>query len=196
MENTVTSSNGLSSAIAPLIRGARIAAGMTQSALADKTGCVQSAVSMFEAGKRDALSLESVVKIAKLLKIDLPQELDDSPKTPPHKTGAAAFCPNFNCPSNRAYMVGSSLFLFPTGTAGGGKHCLLCGETLSAHCPACGAEIRCAGACCPACGAARVAFPHAEFADSAAEWTLRHNAVAGELAGLAGNPPETRKTTA
>ena len=173
------SSSSLSSAVAPLIRQARIAAGLTQAALAEKTGCTQSAVSMFEAGKRDALSRESITKIAKLLKIDLPPEPESESAgagaefdinsqsfvakvaTPP------SYCPDFNCPSNLAYAVGVTVFMLPTGAAGSGKHCLLCGEALSAQ--------------CPKCGAALVAFPHESLVGSVAEWVPCHNAVVEQI---------------
>ena len=178
MDVSAGKSTGISTDIAALLRKARIAAGMTQAALAAQTGCAQSAVSMFEAGKRDALSRESVGKIAALLKVGLPPENSAAPAS---AFGFAEhspmpFCPGFNCPSNLAYMVGVSVFLLPTGAAGNGKHCVLCGEALSALCHGCGADARHGGACCAECGAALVPFPD-DFigTDSVAEWTLRHN---------------------
>ena len=167
-------SNEISSDLAPRLRRARIAAGITQAAVAAKAGCKQSAVSMYEAGKRDALSRESIVKIAAFLKVELPQDAQTAASA---AVAHLPYCPNFDCPSNRAYQVGATVFLLPTGAAGGGKHCLLCGEALCGHCHACGAAVRRGGACCAECGEALVVFPE-DFNDSVAGWTLRHNAVA------------------
>ena len=164
--------------MAPLIRQARIAAGMTQKALAEKTGCAQSAVSMFEAGKRDALAYDSIVKIAGLLKVELP---DCGENRAPETLASYAFCPGFECPSNLAYMVGATVFLLPTGAAGNGKHCVVCGEAVCGLCHGCGNRLAGTGACCPECGAALVPFPHKEFTGSANEWVRLHNEVVEKL---------------
>jgi len=170
-----------------MIRQARISAGMTQKTLAENSGCKQSAVSMFEAGKRDALAYDSIVKIAGLLKVELPKLEGERPREPVHEPAHGdlrppfSFCPGFECPSNAAYMVGATVFLLPTGAAGGGKRCLMCGEAVSALCHACGAPASRQAACCAECGAALVPFPHADFAGSAAEWVRFHNDVLEKL---------------
>jgi Predicted transcriptional regulators len=171
---------------ASILRKARVAAGITQAALAAQAGCKQSAVSMFEAGKRDALSRDSIVKIAAILRVELPAEDggaggENAAAAPapgrPECAPRLPFCPNFDCPTNFAYTSGASVFLFPTGLAGSGKHCLFCGEPLSCKCPCCGAPISRPGACCPDCGAALVEFPDG-FSTAVAEWAQRHNEAA------------------
>ena len=167
----------ISNDIASRLRKARIAAGLTQAAVAAQSGCKQSAVSMFEAGKRDALSRESIVKIAGLLNIELAQETRNDAPT---ESARLPYCPGFDCPSNHAYQVGATVFLLPTGTAGNGKHCIFCGEALSGHCHGCGATVRRGGACCQECGTALVVFPE-EFTNSVEEWILRHNEIAEKI---------------
>ena len=63
-------------AIFKQLRKARIAAGLTQAALAGQVGCTQSAVSMMEAGRPEALSRESLEKLAKVLNVTLPEAVD------------------------------------------------------------------------------------------------------------------------
>ena len=170
--------------LAPILRKARVAAGITQAALAAQAGCKQSAVSMYEAGKRDALSRDSIVKIAAILKVELPTEpaIEIIPQIIPQRAlPPKPFCPSFDCPTNIAYTVGASVFLLPSGTAGNGKRCLLCGEALSTLCPKCGTELHHRGACCPECGTALIEFPD-DFTASVAEWIQRHNANAMTIA--------------
>ena len=103
-----------------LLRKARIDAGLTQAALAAQVGCKQSAVSMMEAGRPEALSRESLEKLAKVLNVTLPEAVDAKPLSPTSGAGPAV-CPGFNCPSNLPYAVGGEVFFMPLGTAGSGR---------------------------------------------------------------------------
>ena len=163
------------------LRKARIAAGMTQAALAARVGCTQSAVSMMESGRREAISKESLEKLAGILGVKLPDNAQDSPPVSPvSAVGALIFCPNCNCPSNIPYLVGGEVFFMPRGNVGHGRHCVLCGELLSTTCPECSAPISVAGGCCGSCGAAIVNFPTGMAADTRA-WV---RARVAEIASL------------
>lgn len=154
------------------LRRARIAAGLTQSALAERAGCRQSAVSMMEAGRTTALSQETLRKIAGELGVTLPDALPAAALAPASAIATAlgaAWCPNFQCLSNLPYFIGEELFFLPLGTAGDGAHCLLCGELLERACPACGARVHHASGCCEACGRPLVAMPEG-FADAPRAW--------------------------
>ncbi|MBR1835922.1 MAG: helix-turn-helix domain-containing protein, partial [Kiritimatiellae bacterium] len=59
--------------LAALRRG-RLAAGLTQSALAQKVGCKQSALSMLEHGSATAVSRETLARIADAVGVELPPE--------------------------------------------------------------------------------------------------------------------------
>ena len=115
------------------LRDARRQAGLSQQVLAAEVGCKQSALSMFEQGRPTKLSTEAVEKIAKRLGI---------------------FCPNPQCPSNRAYQVAGRALYSPDRSAAdpvGGRFCAVCGEVLERLCPNCGAWVH-AGAVCSHCG--------------------------------------------
>ena len=147
-----------------MIRDARREAGIRQSALAREVGCNQSAISMFEVGDPTKLNDETVEKLAKKFKVTLcdyvvagkANTLNPSPIVPfssaavPH----SAYCPNPNCPSNRAYQVEGKSFLLPDLSLAdpiGGKYCAMCGEVLERTCPNCGKSVH-AGAFCSNCG--------------------------------------------
>lgn len=53
------------------LRTLREAAGLTQAELAEASGVGQSAISLIEAGKRPAPGWDTVVKLAKALKVDI-----------------------------------------------------------------------------------------------------------------------------
>ncbi|MGI5868994.1 MAG: helix-turn-helix domain-containing protein [Kiritimatiellia bacterium] len=165
------------------LRRARIAAGLTQAALAAQVGCTQSAVSMMEAGRAEALSRESLEKLAKILNVTLPGASEAKPQAfVPGVGGAgAAVCPGFNCPTNLPYAVGSDVFFMPLGTAGGGRHCVFCGELLMRRCPACDAPLSTPGGCCAACGAAIVTMPDG-YVDDPQAWIDRRLATIEALA--------------
>ena len=106
------------------LRRGRLAAGLTQSALAEKVGCKQSALSMLEGGRFSAVSRETLARIADAVGVALPEDA-----VPPATLAAAAlplgfsFCPNGDCLSNLPYFVGAELLLLPLGTAGAVKNC-------------------------------------------------------------------------
>ncbi len=160
-----------------LLRKARIDAGITQSALAAQVGCKQSAVSMMEAGRREAMAHDSLVKVASILKVELPEAIPLL--VPVLSSGAGvAVCANFNCPSNMPYAVGDDVYFMPLGTAGAGRHCILCGELLARTCSNCEASIVSPGGCCGACGAAIIDMPSG-YADDIPAWIqARLNGIA------------------
>ncbi|NLF21668.1 MAG: helix-turn-helix transcriptional regulator [Lentisphaerae bacterium] len=135
------------------LRNARRARGLTQSALAAQAGCTQSALSMMETGRMDALARPTLAKVAELLGVPL----DPEPGTAvPAATAAAsagrAFCPGCDCPSNVPLAVNGEIILWPRPQPGGGRrHCAFCGEVLAQTCRGCGAPAG-AGACCVQCG--------------------------------------------
>ncbi|MBQ9727452.1 MAG: helix-turn-helix transcriptional regulator [Kiritimatiellae bacterium] len=165
--------------LAALRRG-RLAAGLTQSALAQKVGCKQSALSMLEHGSATAVSRETLARIADAVGVELPPEpaaavLAAAAAAPP---AGFAFCPDFECPTNMPYFVGSELLLLPLGSAGAGRHCAACGELLERACRACGAPVRRGCGCCTACGAPLVAAPAAGFAPDPRAWAAERRAAA------------------
>jgi len=132
--------------------------GLTQSALALKVGCAQSAVSMFESGHPEKLSMEFVEKIAELLKITFEERaIPDAFPEAATVTTKKSYCPNTACLSNIPYVVNGELFIWPELTAINDqiKYCATCGEVLERSCPKCGSAVS-EGACCRSCGHARV----------------------------------------
>ena len=134
------------------MQAARRAAGLTQSELARKAGCQQSAISMFESGRPDILSEEKIQSIARILGVD-PAKLPAA--TPAGASPATLkFCPDAMCPSNTPYLVGRRLCHSPSlvlAPSGGAMRCRLCGELLEASCPGCG-KAASPGAFCDSCG--------------------------------------------
>ncbi len=71
---------GVGSYASQLIREARLRAGLTQSALADRAGLTQPAIARWEGG-RTAVSLDNVVRLVRLCGLDLELQIverDDS----------------------------------------------------------------------------------------------------------------------
>lgn len=148
------------------LRRARLEAGLTQAALAQQVGCKQSAVSMMEAGRREAMAHETLVKVAAVLKVDLPELSESVPCVLLH---AVSVCGNFNCPSNLPYIVGDDVYFFPLGNVGHGRHCIFCGELLMSVCAHCSAPIVNHGGCCQACGKLFVELPE-EYVEDVPGW--------------------------
>lgn len=135
------------------LRDARRLAGLSQHVLAAEVGCKQSALSMFEQGRPTKLSTEVVEKLAKKLGVDL-SAAAPSPDSPAVYAPGSGFCPNPQCPSNRAYQVAGRVLYSPDRAAAdpvGGRFCAVCGEVLERFCPNCGALVH-AGAVCSHCG--------------------------------------------
>jgi transcriptional regulator with XRE-family HTH domain len=142
-----------------ILRAARRAKGITQTALASGVGCKQSAVSMFEAGRGDALSAETVARIAEHLGVDLAVVKGGTGGKMAARR-VSKYCPVDECPSNVPYVVRGQLCFKPSlveGRAGQADHCGLCGEILEERCPneQCGAAIS-EGSFCAVCGTAYV----------------------------------------
>ena len=108
---------------------------------------------MFEQGRPTKLSTEVVEKLAKKLGVDL-SAAAPSPDSPAVYAPGSGFCPNPQCPSNRAYQVAGRVLYSPDRAAAdpvGGRFCAVCGEVLERFCPNCGASVH-AGAVCSHCG--------------------------------------------
>ncbi len=137
------------------LRDARRAKGWSQSALATEVGCKQSAISMMEGGRADALAQDKLQAIATLLSVSLDPE-------PVASSGLALpvlkICPVAECPSNMPYVAGGQLHFLPLpvrAPTNEATRCGFCGEILESACPQCKALLR-PGACCTACGSAYV----------------------------------------
>ena len=132
-----------------LLRQARRAKGISQASLAAQSGCAQSAISMMELGRHDALAKEKLMRLTELLQvtIDLAQfEPDQSQQ---------GFCPNQYCPSTHVYQAGKEIFLWPRlypVSELHGRYCRYCGEVMETNCVQCGHAAK-EGACCRHCGA-------------------------------------------
>ncbi len=137
---------------------ARRAKGLTQNALSRIIGCTQSAISMFEGGHPEKLSIDFVKKAAEILEIPLEDEHSHSA----HMTTGSSFlkkgyCPNAACLSNIPYEVNGEVILWPSsrGYSDDSRYCNVCGEVLEFSCPECGCDVS-EGAFCERCGKARV----------------------------------------
>lgn len=152
------------------LRDARRAKGLTQSALAAQAGCKQSALSMMESGRMEALARGTIEKIAGLLEVSLDPGAGAGTAAPAAPSAGRAVCPNGECPSNVPFVVNGELVFWPRRQpAPGGRHCAFCGEVLERQCRQCGAPVT-AGACCPQCGTAHVLPPPAAAAGDMAAW--------------------------
>jgi transcriptional regulator with XRE-family HTH domain len=144
------------------LRDARRAKGLTQCALAEQAGCKQSALSMMESGRMEALAHGTIVKIAEILGVVIePVPAGAGHAVPAVPPAGRSICPSFDCPSNVPFVVNGEVIFWPrrqpTAT---GRHCVFCGEVLAQACRRCGAPIT-EGACCPECGAVHVLPPEA-----------------------------------
>lgn len=158
---------------------------MTQSALAQRVGCKQSAISMLESGLPEKVSKETVEKIAKLL--DVPLDAPSSPGSsdaPVLPSGSRGYCPSAACPSNVPYAVQGELFFWPRPQSlSAGPRCVFCGELLEARCPQCGAPVT-EGACCPQCGVPRVTNTVGPEAAAPEAWAERRRRELAEWKSL------------
>jgi len=147
--------------------------GMTQSALAKEVDCKQSAISMMERGREDALAWPKIEAIAKLFDLDIEKF---SPKPQPRATRClphSSYCPVFDCPANTPYVVNGKLYSLPRAANNvADKYCAYCGELLENSCPECGANITENSACCRDCGTAYIATPE-EIADGIEIWVSK-----------------------
>lgn len=139
-----------------LVRDARRRKGLTQAQVAEAIDCKQSAVSMYENGRADAISKDKISSLAKFLDIDPSRATKEEPKT----AGALRYCPDPECPSSVPYMVGGRVAVLPAMVPVPGDataYCRYCGEVLASSCP--NAKCRACpdhGAFCPSCGTAYI----------------------------------------
>lgn len=143
-----------------VLAAARRAQGVTQSALAKQVGCKQSAISMMERGRSNALAWSTLQAIGQALEVGVEafaSETEADANVPPPGRG---YCPTFDCPANTPYIVNGTLYAMPRphAVAGGGDHCRYCGELQETQCPGCGTNVG-EGACCCACGTPYVPTP-------------------------------------
>lgn len=168
------------------VRDARCAKDMTQSRLAELAGCRQSAISMFEGGRMDALSQKTLAVIAGQLGLD-PKSLSVL-----DQRGVSArslrlkYCPVAECPSNIPYTVRGKVRFVPVmveAPASEPTHCSFCGDVLEDACPnaECRAELD-AGAFCSRCGTAYVT-PAVEREDPDS-WSAGARATILEVRGM------------
>ncbi len=156
------------------IRAVRRRLGLTQAALAERVGCMQSAISMLENGRLEVLSRATLEKLGAELGLELPAEVASA--------GGGGLCPNGDCPSVLPYRVGGEWLGLPRGQREG-RHCTLCGEVLVADCGRCGTAVRRGAACCGHCGRPYVLLlPPALGADAAEAWADGRRVLAEALA--------------
>ena len=167
---------------------ARHRKGLTQSELARQAECKQSAISMMERGRGDALSRRKLAAVAEVLGVDAARYLEeDSPEAGaavPAVSGGTGFCPVFDCPSNIPYIVNGRMLVLPRKNgAGNWRHCAYCGELLERRCPECGAPIAAGRACCGECGEPYVAVPDLPEAgyNDWTEWAEHQRARLAEI---------------
>ncbi len=146
------------------VTAARRAMGITQTDLAERIGSKQSAVSMFERGNVHALSQEKIGLVAELLEIPFSTR---QPDQGPAAAMPLRYCPLFDCPANKPFVVQGKVLALPRPDAAGhGKHCRFCGELLESRCPGCGQAIE-PGACCPSCGSPYIPTPESASPEAA-----------------------------
>lgn len=141
------------------IKAARLKRHLSQSALARRVGCKQSALSMFEGGRSTALSAAVIGKLCDALELLPPSEAEvalfEERALQRVQQGERTFCPNPQCLCNLPVQLGGRVVLVPRGHVAqeGEVHCAWCGEVLERRCPECGAPIN-EGAFCVHCGGA------------------------------------------
>lgn len=166
------------------LRDARRAQGITQARLAGQAGCRQSALSMFESGRTDALARPTVEKIAGILGVKIAPDAEDalSEITTVPAVGRRQLCPGADCPSNIPIAVNGEVLFWPRRQpSGDGRHCAYCGEVLVDACRQCGAPLA-EGACCQQCGTAQVPPPDVDAAEAERWAENRRRQIADWLA--------------
>ena len=168
------------------LKVARRACGMSQTELAKAVDCKQSAISMMERGRPDALSHEKLRAIAKVLGLDLL----DSMVVDAIDRGEflLKICPIPDCPSNLPYVVSGQLMFLPQpvrALATSVTRCVYCGEILESTCSTCGNAIR-PGACCDSCGNAYISGIESVTQDDHAAWASRQMENVLKIRGMLG----------
>jgi DNA-binding Xre family transcriptional regulator len=170
----------LSPELAGRLRDARRVKGLSQHALAREAGCTQSAVSMMELGRPDAVSRETLRKIGALLDVEVGEADGARPaggECP--AAGGRVCCPQAECPSNVPFAVAGSVVFQPRPQPAGraGVYCGFCGEVLLTACPVCARPLG-EGGHCRECGAAYVNPPAAPVLTPAAWAAERRRQIA------------------
>ena len=183
---------GEPSSLHELFRKQRLLKRLTQSQLARKGNCTQSAVSMFEAGRTDVLARDRLKALADILQLDISgsPEIDTVP--PAATAMTLKYCPTDECLSNIPYVVNQQLCFVPTmieAPAGEQTWCEFCGEILEDHCPNpdCTAKPN-EGGFCVHCGTRYVTAGQTK-AQSPVEWADDQRHRIREIRSLS----ETRK---
>ena len=151
------------------LKNARRDSGRSQAQLAEAVDCTQSAISMMEQGRHDALSQEKLAAIANVLGVK-PDDAGHAGRST--ETTVLKVCPIADCPSNTPFMVAGQLRFLPhpvQAPATAISRCVFCGEILESACAICNAPIR-PGACCEACGNAYVPPLTTGSAHDTASW--------------------------
>lgn len=164
------------------LKEARRARNMTQVAIAQELGIRQSAISMFESGRHDAISQEKIVTMAEILEVDL-TSLHLGQRGPT----TLKYCPIDGCPSNIPYVVRDELIFMPTLSRGAREQstaCRFCSELMLDRCPntECGATLN-GGGFCEACRQPYVTVTCVP-AGNPAEWADEQRGRILELRGM------------
>ena len=145
--------------LATAVRQRRREMSITQAELAERVGCQQSAISMFEAGRTCAVAKKTIESIARALELDS-ADVDALAETGVLSVRVLKYCPVDACPSNIPYVVGGNIYYQPSVCRAREEQrsrCTSCGEIMQDACPNsdCAAPLV-EGACCPLCGTAYV----------------------------------------
>ena len=179
-----------SSVVHELLWQARRRRRLTQSELAGRVNCSQSAISMFESGRADALSQEKVALMADILGVDIKSSAAEEGLRVHVEERTLKYCPVDDCPSNLPYVSRGQLCYHPTMIEAAALEktcCRDCGEFLEARCPnaACGAPVS-EGSFCTRCGAAYVTVTERRRGSSLVEWADRERARIREVRAMSG----------
>lgn len=133
----------------------RLAKHLTQSQLAERVGCTQSAISHFENGDFSALSPETVERVQAVISSDGEAAVSE----------VLAFCPNPDCAVALTLVNQGNLAIRPamyriTGTTVA-VHCKVCGALLECGCRSCLTPLVDGAVFCVGCGAPLVDVPEA-----------------------------------
>jgi len=125
---------------------------------------------MLEGGRSEALSKDTIGRLAALLGVTLETGAAPAANACTGPSGRL-YCPQAGCPSNVPFAVNGAVIFSPRPqpVSQAARHCAFCGEVLAAGCPACGEPVGGEGGCCRACGAALVS-PPAAIGASAEGW--------------------------
>lgn len=132
---------------AQIVTTTRRQRGITQSQLATRIDCNQSAISMFERGNTHALSREKIEALAEELELSAPPEIELHTEDSGYR-----FCPVPDCPANHMITVQNKAIALPHNEIHlTGQYCRFCGEILESTCPGCHRPAQ-PGAFCSFCG--------------------------------------------